>query len=633
MPYNSDNFDLQNWKLTLPVDSSGGTSGDALEIKDLDNYESTHFYDAPDGAMVFSASANGATTSGSSYPRSELREMDRGELAAWRLSEGGTMTATLKVDQVPTLSDGDRGRIIVGQIHGQDEELIRLYWDNNTVYFMNDQAGPDNDETKFAFRSSDGGTPSISLGETFGYKIDARGTTLKVEIHADGKVYTSTSTINSVWQYDEFYFKAGAYLGVNEDSGSGLGKVSFYGLDFGHTPGSGLGGLDPGSNPPDPDPDPTPDVIAGTSGNDTLTGTGEDETFRAAGGNDVVRGEGGNDILHGEGGNDTLYGGAGSDTLSGSAGTDQLIGGTGNDTATGGDGQDTFIVARGDNGLHITDFSVDGTSDTLLVRGFSEDNLQDAYLTGSGGDTVLHLSDGTTITFDGLSIDDMEDARLQAEIEDEVLAFIPGGSTDPNPEPDPDDETPPPSTDVGTNGNDTLQGSDEENDVIVARGGNDVVDGEDGDDTLSGDDGSDRLYGNDDDDRLDGGSGNDMLYGEDDSDILFGGTGSDQLFGGEDDDILNGGAGQDRLSGGDGEDVFVFNQMPDIHDILTDFDADEDKIDVDALLGSNGSASIKSVSGDDGLYVDPDGSGSAKALLLAVFTNDVDSDDLNDILV
>lgn len=44
------------------------------------------------------------------YPRSELREMDAEERAAWHLSEGGTLTATLKIDAVPTRDDGSPGR-------------------------------------------------------------------------------------------------------------------------------------------------------------------------------------------------------------------------------------------------------------------------------------------------------------------------------------------------------------------------------------------------------------------------------------------------------------------------------------------------------------------------------------------
>src|SRR5688572_3447016 len=156
MAYNSDYFNLINWKLTIPVDSSGGISGSAVEITKLTGYESAYFYDAPDGAMVFTVAADGATTSGSKYPRSELREMKGSEKAAWNLTEGGTMTATLKIDQVPKTTTGSPGKIIVGQIHGQDEELVRLYWDNGRMYFANDQAGSSNSETKFYFKNGAG---------------------------------------------------------------------------------------------------------------------------------------------------------------------------------------------------------------------------------------------------------------------------------------------------------------------------------------------------------------------------------------------------------------------------------------------------------------------------------------------
>ena len=70
--------------------------------------------------------------------------------AAWNLNTGGFMSATLEVDAAPN-RDGMGGRIIVGQIHGQDDELVRLYWENGKLYFANDQAGSSNSETKFYF--------------------------------------------------------------------------------------------------------------------------------------------------------------------------------------------------------------------------------------------------------------------------------------------------------------------------------------------------------------------------------------------------------------------------------------------------------------------------------------------------
>ena len=141
--------------------------------------------------MVFKAAVDGATTSGSKYARTELREMDGTEKAAWNLKNGGTLTATLKVDETPIKDGGTPGRVVVGQIHGQDEELVRLYFENGNAYFMNDQAGSSNKETKFTFKNDAGEQPDISLGETFSYMIDAHGKNLLVKIKADGQEYVS----------------------------------------------------------------------------------------------------------------------------------------------------------------------------------------------------------------------------------------------------------------------------------------------------------------------------------------------------------------------------------------------------------------------------------------------------------
>jgi Ca2+-binding RTX toxin-like protein len=244
------NFDLSNWKITLPTDSNGGFTGNAMEVKNLSTYQnSKYFYTAADGAMTFVAPVEGATTSGSSYARSELREMNGTANAAWNLKTGGFMSATLEVDAAPN-REGMGGRIIVGQIHGQDDELVRLYWENGKLYFANDHAGSSNRETKFYFVNASGQQPSVSLDERFSYTINAKGETLEVTVFADGQVYKSVSQINSVWQSDTFYFKAGAYLGANETNGTGYGQTSFYALNFNHN-----GTV---TTPTQPTPTPTP---------------------------------------------------------------------------------------------------------------------------------------------------------------------------------------------------------------------------------------------------------------------------------------------------------------------------------------------------------------------------------------
>lgn len=80
----------------------------------------------------------------------------------------------------------------------------------------------------------------------------------------------------------------------------------------------------------------------------------------------------------------------------------------------------------------------------------------------------------------------------------------------------------------GTNGNDTLNGGDQ-NDVINGLRGQDVLKGNGGNDTLNG--GADFNF-------LDGGTGNDVLNGGDDGSTFTGGAGND---------TLNGGAGTDFL--------------------------------------------------------------------------------------
>ncbi len=74
--------------------------------------------------------------------------------------------------------------------------------------------------------------------------------TIMVYLNNGADVYTSTGKVNDVWKNDTLYFKAGLYLGVNQDKATGYGQVSFYGLDYSHTPGLGLNGLVPAAAAP-----------------------------------------------------------------------------------------------------------------------------------------------------------------------------------------------------------------------------------------------------------------------------------------------------------------------------------------------------------------------------------------------
>ncbi len=189
------------------------------------------------------------------------------------------------------------------------------------------------------------------------------------------------------------------------------------------------------------------DTLNGGGGSDSLYGgTGDDELNGGAGadrlygeaGDDYLFGGGSNDLLIGGHGNDTLSGGGGNDRLYGSKGSNLLLGGGGDDfistgdhtsTADGGDGNDVFEVRTKKGGDHIltggagadefqfiqttssavsdmviTDYNLDEDS-------FSVDGVDgSAYLllagagniVSDGGDTVVHLLSGDTITFEGI---------------------------------------------------------------------------------------------------------------------------------------------------------------------------------------------------------------------------------------
>lgn len=575
MRMKASGFNFSEWTLALPVDSAGNTAGYAAQIKNLSAYQGSEFFQAHDDLLKFRAMVDGSTTSGSKYARSELREVNDGKLAAWNLRQGGTMTATLSVDEAPTYFNGTPGKIVIGQIHGKDEELVRLYWDNGTVYFKNDRAGPGNKELAFNLRADDGTMPLIGKGEIFSYKIDAVGNTLQVTVYADGKVYDSTTTINQVWQSDTLYFKAGVYLGVNETQGTGVGEASFYSLDFGHTRGEGLGGLG--------------DVKTGTGGDDIFDITSASTVIveAANGGIDSVtahidyslgenvenltladagsRGTGNGlaNTLTGHDGANWLYGMSGNDQLAGLGGDDLLDGGAGADVMTGGDGNDSYYV---DNvGDAVIETRSAGGNDTVFTSiNFTLDRFfENATALGTANIDLTGNSAGNVLTGNA------GNNRLDG-----------GGSAD---------------TMIGGAGDDTYYVSTSQ-DVVVetTKGGNDLVISSAGY-VLA--DNVERLLlagttssgtGNALDNGITGNASANKLAGMAGNDHIFGLGGNDKIDGGEGNDWLFGGSGADQLTGGSGQDYFVFNTLTSSadKDRIVDFKAVDDTLVLDNAVFS-----------------------------------------------
>ncbi len=585
-------IDLTDWKVTLPVDADyfeddggDGNSYDdkAFEVKgdDFEGFEAEEFfyYDEDEGAIVFRADVDGALTSSSTkYTRSELREMDGDDNAAWTVDEGGTLSATLKVTELATEDDGGVARVIVGQIHGEDDELTRLYYNaDGELYYANEITGDDGDERLFYFEDENGNRPNVDLGETFSYIIDVHDGKLTVAIYAGDTVYMAVPTdgvdpseIVDAWSDDTFYFKAGVYQGVtyvddHAHEGSGAAEAAFYAIDFGHEDGEGLGGwppagggvvdpvdppvdivdpvdppvdpVDPVDPPVDPVDPPTVEGLDGDSNDNTLIGTDADETAKGRGGDDVINGMGGDDILWGNAGNDTLIGGAGADWLK------------------GGNGADTYVLDDASAVDTIADFSIpNGDKIDLSIMldgqpGFTQDGaLDDGFisLTQSGSDTLLYVQLGDTLTHVATLSD--EDAS-GISLSDFIL---------PDDTPDVTPPVTPPS-----------------------------------EETPDGDSGDNTLVGTTDGETIKGRGGDDTIYGMD---------GDDELWGNDGDDVLVGGEGADWLKGGDGTDVFVFDDAGSV-DTVADFSTSNgDKIDLSGLL--DGQAGFKQATAfEDGFVV------------------------------
>jgi hypothetical protein len=145
----------------------------------------------------------------------------------------------------------------------------------------------------------------------------------------------------------------------------------------------------------------------------TDIGTMQDNAFLAydrIGGDDAANnltGGDGRDLVIGLGGRDRLNGAAGDDQLVGGAGRDRLIGGTGNDILEGGGERDVFVVRAGSGHDVITDFSSRDVVD-LSRAAAGCTRFRDLDLREADNGVVLTLADGGTVTFEGLSLEDLD---------------------------------------------------------------------------------------------------------------------------------------------------------------------------------------------------------------------------------
>ena len=253
--YKLPDIDLSNWKVTLPI----GNPSEVLppEILDYATNETLKpfmYNDSIEGALVF-YTYPGATTTNTSYSRTELRELmnpeDEGE-TNWTFAQGGYMKGILAMSDISKDDDGEYHRAIIMQIHGRltDEQrdligeddnnappMLKIYWTDGAVRVKTkilkdlDASYEELLETD-AWGDDDGHTFSEYVGfEKF--TLEVKVTDGRMEVILNGKESVVYDDVHiEKWGVFENYFKAGNYL-VTKDSDA-FSKVKYFELEVNH---------------------------------------------------------------------------------------------------------------------------------------------------------------------------------------------------------------------------------------------------------------------------------------------------------------------------------------------------------------------------------------------------------------
>lgn len=167
-------------------------------------------------AVIFSAEWNGATTSGSSNPRSELREMTNNglTLANW---SGASGRHKMEVDLRVTRLDGIH-EVVVAQIHGPDDDLTVFRLKTGNRLFITN--GDDDEWHQVATYVPGPDSARIKLG------FDVQGGQVRFTVNGTDTGFSLPCGAGN-------YFKTGCYLQKKQESGGAT--VELYGVKVEHS--------------------------------------------------------------------------------------------------------------------------------------------------------------------------------------------------------------------------------------------------------------------------------------------------------------------------------------------------------------------------------------------------------------
>ena len=209
-----DVLDLADWYLTLPTGKAGDP--DTVEQPALGKLTNEFFkVDGSGDGIVFSARGDGVTTKNSHFPRSELREMNGSEKAAWSNTSG---THTLDVCEAITKVPSAKPEVVGAQIHDDKDDVLQIRLEGQKLMVQYDDG-----------KSEQPLDENYQLGTPYNVRIIAADS--KVEVLYNGQKKAELPLSGSGW-----YWKVGAYVQSNSGTGdaSGSGAVTVYALNVDH---------------------------------------------------------------------------------------------------------------------------------------------------------------------------------------------------------------------------------------------------------------------------------------------------------------------------------------------------------------------------------------------------------------
>lgn len=212
----------------MPTGSPGApTTIPPSQLEGPNGYHDSYFFTDPtDGSMTFWDPEGGVTTANSNYARSELREIQGGQMANWMATGSNTLSALVKVTEVPD-------HVCVGQIHlgtgtpSSTKPLLELFYHATGAIVLGIEQTPAGGNELL----HDVG--SVKLGTQWSYVIGLTGNTISLTINGGS---AQKFTMPSSFDQEGMYFKAGDYDQSTGSSTTIGAKVQFYALSIVHGP-------------------------------------------------------------------------------------------------------------------------------------------------------------------------------------------------------------------------------------------------------------------------------------------------------------------------------------------------------------------------------------------------------------